>query len=292
MQRLLYLALSLALLNSCARPIANFSTTTEDARAAAPVNFSNQSEKAESYVWDFGDGQTSTDSVPEHRYMASGSYTVTLTAMDAKGKTGTKEQTVTVLPPDRCLVLIETPQGNMLAEIFDRTPLHQDNFVKLIEQGYYDSLLFHRVIEGFMIQGGDPDSRGAAPGAMLGSGGPGYTIKAEFVDSLAHVKGAIAAARTNNPQKRSSGSQFYIVQGRGIKAGDLDAKEGRYGFRYPSYLREEYLEVGGTPFLDQEYTVFGKVIEGLEVIDRIAALRTSPANRPNEDVWMVLKLIR
>ncbi|MEL7250918.1 MAG: peptidylprolyl isomerase [Bacteroidota bacterium] len=292
MQRLLYIALSLALLNSCARPIANFAAQEEAARAATPISFSNQSEKAESYLWEFGDGQTSKDSIPEHRYMASGTYTVKLTAFDAKGKTGTKEKEVTILPPDRCLVSIETPEGNMLAEIYDRTPLHQDNFVKLVEQGFYDSLLFHRVIDGFMIQGGDPDSRGANPGAMLGSGGPGYTIQAEFVDSLAHVKGALAAARTNNPQKRSSGSQFYIVQGRATKANDLDAKEGRYGFRYPSYIREEYMELGGTPFLDQEYTVFGKVIEGLDVIDRIATVRTSPQNRPENDVWMVIKLIR
>lgn len=291
MRKVLYLILAVGLLNACSRPAANF-RATEEARAAKPISFTNQTEEAETYLWDFGDGQTSTEISPDHRYMSSGTYTVTLTATNAKGKSGSSEQQVTVLPPDRCLVTIETPMGNMLAEIFDRTPLHQDNFVKLVEQGYYDSLLFHRVIDGFMIQGGDPDSKGASPGAMLGSGGPGYTIKAEFVDSLAHVKGALAAARTNNPQKRSSGSQFYIVQGREVSNQDLSTKEGRYGFRYPSYLREEYMEVGGTPFLDQEYTVFGKVIEGLDVIDRIAATRTNTQNRPNEDVWMVIRLIR
>lgn len=291
MRKVIYLALSLALLNACSRPAASF-RTSEQARAATPVNFTNQTEEAESYLWDFGDGETSTETSPDHRYLSSGTYTVKLTATNAKGKSGSKEQQVTVLPPDRCLVMIETPMGNMLAEIFDRTPLHQDNFVKLVEQGYYDSLLFHRVIDGFMIQGGDPDSKGASPGAMLGSGGPGYTIKAEFVDSLAHVKGALAAARTNNPQKRSSGSQFYIVQGREVADQDLNTKEGRYGFRYPSYIREEYMEAGGTPFLDQEYTVFGKVVEGLDVIDRIAATRTNTQNRPDEDVWMIIKLIR
>lgn len=291
MQRVLYLALAVALVNSCARPIANFSTT-EQVPAAKPVSFTNETQKAESYIWDFGDGETSTEASPEHRYMSSGTFTVKLTATDEKGKTGTKEKKVTVLPPDRCLVVIETPMGNMLAEIYDRTPLHQDNFVKLVEQGFYDSLLFHRVIDGFMIQGGDPDSKGAVPGKMLGSGGPGYTVKAEFVDSLAHVKGALAAARTNNPQKRSSGSQFYIVQGRQVQDQELDAKEGRYRFRYPSYLREEYQEMGGTPALDQEYTVFGKVIEGLDVIDRIATVRTNTQNRPNEDVWMVIRLVR
>ena len=292
MQRVIYLALAAAMFNACARPIANFSTPTEETRAAKPVAFNNETEKAETYLWDFGDGNTSTEISPEHRFMGSGTYTVKLTATDAKGKTGSKERKVTILPPDRCLVQIKTPMGDMLAEIYDRTPLHQDNFVKLVEQGFYDSLLFHRVIEGFMIQGGDPDSKGASPGAMLGSGGPGYTIKAEFVDSLAHVKGALAAARTNNPQKRSSGSQFYIVQGREVSEQDLNNKEGRYNFRYPSFIREEYMEMGGTPFLDQEYTVFGRVIEGLEVIDRVAAVRTNTQNRPNEDVWMIIKLIR
>jgi peptidyl-prolyl cis-trans isomerase B (cyclophilin B) len=180
----------------------------------------------------------------------------------------------------------------MIAEIFDSTPLHQDNFVKLVEQSYYDSLLFHRVIQGFMIQGGDPDSRNAPPSKTLGSGGPNYTVKAEFLDSLAHVKGALAAARTNNPQKRSSGSQFYIVQGKPVTEQMLNQQEGKSGFRYPSHVREMYLENGGTPFLDQGYTVFGRVIEGLEVIDRIAAQPTTTADRPAEDIWMVIRLIR
>ena len=182
--------------------------------------------------------------------------------------------------------------GNMIAEIFDSTPRHQENFVKLVEQQFYDSLLFHRVINGFMIQGGDPESRNAPAGKMLGSGGPGYTIKAEFVDSLAHVKGALAAARTNNPQKRSSGSQFYIVHGRSVSDQDLDNKEGKADFRYPRHIREAYAERGGVHFLDQEYTVFGRVIEGLEVIDDIAAVVTNSANRPKEDMWMIIKLIR
>lgn len=288
---ILYLA-ALLLVGSCARPTTNFSVPVEDIPAAKTLTFNNETEQAQTYFWDFGDGQTSTEKSPEHRFLGSGTYTVKLTATNEKGKTATKEQEVTVVAPERCLVLIQTPMGDMLAEIYDRTPLHQDNFVKMIEQGYYDSLLFHRVIQGFMIQGGDPDSKNAPPGKMLGSGGPGYTIKAEFVDSLAHVKGALSAARTNNPQKRSSGSQFYIVQGRTVSEQDLNNREGQEKFRYPSYVREEYLKMGGTPFLDQGYTVFGQVIEGLDVIDRIAAVNTNGQNRPNEDVWMVIKLIR
>ncbi|MEM9931179.1 MAG: peptidylprolyl isomerase [Bacteroidota bacterium] len=291
MQRLLFFFSTLLLLGSCARPTVQF-MMPETAQAGNAVSFANTTLDATTYLWDFGDGTTSTERDPAHRYLTSGSYTVTLTATNEKGKSTTKKQTVNLAAPKRCLVLIQTPEGEMIAEIFDSTPLHQDNFVKLIEQNFYDSLLFHRVIQGFMIQGGDPDSRGAPAGGMLGSGGPGYTIKAEFQDSLAHVKGALAAARTNNPQKRSSGSQFYIVQGREVNAQTLNQREGRYDFRYPSHVRDRYLEVGGTPFLDQEYTVFGQVIEGLDVIDRIAEVPTNSGNRPDDDMWMIIKLIR
>lgn len=276
---------------SCATPSPKF-TASSEVPAMRPVNFTNQSEKAIEYRWDFGDGTSSEEESPQHSYQHSGDYIVTLRAVDEKGKEKAKSQTVTIKAPDRCLVSIETPMGTMVAEIYDSTPLHQDNFVKMIEQGYYDSLLFHRVIQNFMIQGGDPNSRDAKPGQMLGSGGPGYTIKPEFKDSLAHVKGALAAARTNNPQKRSSGSQFYIVHGKPVTDAELNQREGRFDFRYPSYVREDYLTNGGTPFLDQDYTVFGKVIEGLEVIDLITAMKTNRANRPEEDVWMIIKLIR
>ncbi|MEM9931166.1 MAG: peptidylprolyl isomerase [Bacteroidota bacterium] len=291
MQRVFLALLAVSALASCARPTVSF-VAPPTAAAGNELSFSNNTQEATTYLWDFGDGNTSTEREPNHRFLTSGAYTVSLTATNEKGKSATQKQTVTLTAPKRCLVLIETPEGDMIAEIYDSTPLHQDNFVKLIEQNYYDSLLFHRVIEGFMIQGGDPDSRNAPAGGMLGTGGPGYTVKAEFQDSLAHVKGALAAARTNNPQKRSSGSQFYIVQGRPVSAQDLNQKEGRNRFRYPSHVRDRYAELGGTPFLDQEYTVFGQVIEGLDVIDRIAGVATNSANRPDEDVWMVIKLIR
>jgi len=142
------------------------------------------------------------------------------------------------------------------------------------------------------VQGGDPNSRGADANTRLGSGGPGYQIPAEFVDSLAHVKGALAAARTNNPQKASSGSQFYIVHGRSVTDAELNKQESSSGVRYPSEVREQYLKMGGSPFLDQGYTVFGQVIEGLDVIDKIATTKTRPGDRPEEDVWMKVTLVR
>lgn len=185
-------------------------------------------------------------------------------------------------------VLIETDYGNMKVMLYNSTPLHRDNFIKLAEEGYYNDLLFHRVIKGFMIQGGDPDSRGAAPGQRLGGGGPGYTIPAEI--NALHIKGALSAARTQNPEKASSGSQFYIVQGKPVQAFELDRYTQRHGNPYSEAQKKLYMELGGTPMLDYAYTVFGEVVEGLEVIDLIAAKETQ-AERPIEDVKMKVSVI-
>lgn len=284
------LLLSLAL-SHCARPLAKFAAPTE-VPAYDYVTFENQSEKATTYRWDFGDGTNSEATNPKHRFSKSGEYEISLTAVNEKGKSKTTSQKLAIIAPSRCLVQIETSEGTMVAELFDATPQHQDNFVKLVEQSYYDELLFHRVIDGFMIQGGDPNSKGAPAGKQLGTGGPGYTVPAEFVDSLAHVKGALAAARTNNPQKASSGSQFYIVHGRAVTDTELNQQEGRSNFRYPTSVRQDYLAKGGTPFLDQNYTVFGRVIEGLDIIDKIAKTPTASGDRPQENVWMKITLIR
>ena len=192
-----------------------------------------------------------------------------------------------------CLIEIVTDYGTMVVQLSDATPLHRDNFIKLAEEGYYDSLLFHRVIDGFMIQGGDPNSKNAAPGAPLGMGGPGYQVPAEFVDDLVHVKGAIAAARTGdnvNPEKKSSGSQFYIVHGNPVEDGMLDMIEMRKGFKYTDEQRAAYKELGGTPFLDRDYTVFGRVVSGLEVIDAIARVQKDQRDRPLKDVRMYIKV--
>ena len=278
---------------SCARPVAKFSVEGEK-RVLAPVRFDNQSQKAERYQWIFGDGSTSEAESPSHRYKASGAYTVQLKAINNKGKEKTVKKEIAIDPPKACLAELETEYGSMIIQLYDATPKHQDNFIKLAEEGFYDSLLFHRVIQNFMVQGGDPDSKGARAGQGLGSGGPGYTIEAEFVDSLVHLKGAIAAARTGdaaNPQKRSSGSQFYIVQGQPMTEDMLDRIEAQKGIRYSKEQREAYLEVGGTPFLDREYTVFGKVIEGLEVLDKIAAVQTDGRDRPVKDIAMKIRLI-
>ncbi len=143
-----------------------------------------------------------------------------------------------------------------------------------------------------MIQGGDPESKDAASNQRLGSGGPGYQVPAEFNNDLIHTKGALAAARNNNPAKKSSGSQFYIVQGSPVNEEQLNQVEARRGVRYTKEQRDQYLSLGGTPWLDGEYTVFGKVIEGMEVIDSIANLATNSQDRPREDVKMKVSVIK
>lgn len=188
-------------------------------------------------------------------------------------------------------VLITTEYGTILLKLYNETPLHRDNFLKLIKENYYDQLLFHRVITDFMIQGGDPDSKWAEPGDILGNGGPGYTIPAEFHPQFFHKRGAIAAARTNNPEKASSGSQFYIVQGRVFNDAELHMLENRMGIKFPDNHKKVYKTSGGYPPLDQNYTVFGEVIEGMEVVEKIAAVAKDRANRPTQDIAMTIKII-
>ncbi len=190
-------------------------------------------------------------------------------------------------------VEIETDMGTMKVELYDQTPIHRDNFIKLVEEGFYDDLLFHRVIKGFMIQGGDPNSRDAPQGQGLGSGGPGYTLEAEI--GAPHLYGTLAAARTggaSNPEKKSSGSQFYIVQGRKLTDSGLDNLQNQKGFTYNESQRALYKEKGGAAELDMDYTVFGQVIEGLDVIEKIAVVQTDRGNRPVSDVRMKIRVVK
>ena len=240
-------------------------------------------------------------------------------------------------------VVIETTYGNIAIKLYDETPLHRDNFIKLAKEGFYDDLIFHRVINEFMIQGGDPDSKGSTPEQPLGSGGPGYQIDAEIVyPKYFHKKGALAAARTNNPERKSSGSQFYIVQGKVYSNEEVEMEEqsmiqrqsqavvNKYfephreayirlqtandaegmekmrdmimneaaaelealkSYKLPAEIREAYTTVGGTPRLDDAYTVFGEVIDGLDVIDKIAAVETGAQDRPLKNVVMKIKVV-
>ena len=207
-------------------------------------------------------------------------------------------------------VEIETKFGSMIVQLSDSTPQHRDNFLKLVDEQFYDSLIFHRVIREFMVQGGDPQSKGADANARLEME-VGYTVEAEIRPDLLHFKGALSAARQGdnvNPERRSSGSQFYLVQGRPFSDNEMSGIEGRianfsmeYGnglanvengqFVYSDEAREMYKTVGGTPFLDMQYTVFGYVVEGLDIVDSIAAVPTDRrrGDRPLEDVVMSME---
>nr|WP_294790614.1 peptidylprolyl isomerase [uncultured Mucilaginibacter sp.] len=194
-------------------------------------------------------------------------------------------------------VRIKTVYGECIIRLYNETPLHRDNFIKLTKKGHYNGTLFHRVIQNFMIQGGDPDSKDPAknkPGMELGNGDVGYTIPAEFRDSLFHKRGVLAAARDDLPSKASSGCQFYIVEGKRFTDEDLDKLiQTRLKRRQiPASQRAVYKSVGGSPHLDQNYTVYGEVVSGLDMVDLIAAEKKDKNDRPLTDVAMTVSLLK
>ncbi len=216
---------------------------------------------------------------------------------------GSKSKSSNVVD-DRVRICVETNKGAFTVALYNETPLHRDNFIKLVRDGVYENTLFHRVIKGFMVQAGDPNSKDAPNGALLGDGDMGYTIPAEFNPNLFHKRGALAAARMGdevNPEKRSSGCQFYVVTGRKYREGELLEIEGYVNntrlqavgeeqymkepkFKYSDAQKQIYSSQGGTPFLDTNYTVFGEVIEGMSVIEDIENSITDGNDRPTSNV--------
>jgi peptidyl-prolyl cis-trans isomerase B (cyclophilin B) len=304
--RLVFGLFSLAIIAaSCAKmPTSVFKYEQHRQEIPSKVTFKNESLNAKAQVWDFGDKQKSTDASPLHEYSEPGTYTVTLTTQNGK-KTHQVSQTITVMAPKdaelynyyrnkgKTYVSLTTSEGTIKILLFDATPKHRDNFIKLVKEGFYNDLLFHRVIKGFMVQGGDPTSKNAELTKALGFNGPGYQVPAEFKNDVVHVKGAIAAARTGgpmNPEKESSGSQFYVVQGSPVNENLLMQTEQRSGIKYTADQKTLYLKYGGTPFLDHEYTVFGQVVEGLDIIDKMAAVKTGASDRPVENLKMTIKI--
>lgn len=183
------------------------------------------------------------------------------------------------------LILIKTSKGDITAKLYNDTPQHRDNFIKLIKQGWYNGSPFHRVISNFMIQGG---------GSANGKQDPGYTIEAEILPHYIHKKGALAAARMGdnvNPERRSSGSQFYIVQGQKYDANTLSMMSQRSQVNYTDEQKQLYSTLGGTPHLDGAYTVFGEVVSGFEVIDAIAGVQTGRGDVPVEEVSMTIEIL-
>jgi peptidyl-prolyl cis-trans isomerase B (cyclophilin B) len=209
-----------------------------------------------------------------------------------------KKQPQSPSAPSEPIIEIITPLGTMKARLYNQTPLHQQRFLQLIQDKFYDSLIFHRVIEQFMIQGGDPNSKFATEETQLGGGTlPGERIPAEFHPQLIHKRGALAMARDNNPEKSSSNCQFYIVQGKVFDStlwanlAERKQRQGQQVMPYTAAQKEIYEKIGGTPHLDGEYTVFGEVFSGLEVIDKIAALPKTPQNRTTPDIRMKIRVI-
>ncbi len=272
-------------------PEVNFEMSYEGEVAPVTVTFKNSSKNAEGYSWDFGDGTGSvTDAEPTHTFNGFGEFTVTLTAVNGSESVETTQKINIKQPPVKSVEII-TSKGTMIAELSNYTPQHRDNFIKLANEKFFDGLLYHRVMKNFMIQGGDPDSRNAPAGQRLGQGGPGYTVPAEMYPGKYHYKGALAAARTENPQKASSGSQFYIVHGRAVDDNFLSQVESKNRVSYSQADRSYYKEHGGTPGLDNLYTVFGNLISGFEVLDAIADVKVSDKggdkDRPLTDVKIV-----
>jgi cyclophilin family peptidyl-prolyl cis-trans isomerase len=211
----------------------------------------------------------------------------------SSARTSTKRAATVKIIDNSIKVKITTDSGVIVVKLYDSTPLHRDNFVKLVKAGFYDSLLFHRVISNFMIQGGDPNSKNAQAGVMLGGGGGDMErISAEFKPSLFHKKGTLCAARDGNPEKASSACQFYIVQGNKLTDEQLDGLDMQRAVKYTPEQRMVYKTIGGTPFLDMNYTVFGEVIKGLNVIDKIASVQKGQADRPLGDVRMKMEVIK
>ena len=191
------------------------------------------------------------------------------------------------------IVIISTKYGDIKIRLYDETPKHRDNFLKITKEGFFDGLLFHRVIKNFVVQGGDPDSKKATTGMLLGNGGPGYDIPSEINPELKHKRGAVGAARESddvNPERKSSGSQFYIVVGKKFSDEDMNKVELKYKRKFSEKDRELYKTTGGTPHLDGNYTVFGEVIEGMDIVDKISIVATDSNDRPVEDIKMTIKI--
>jgi cyclophilin family peptidyl-prolyl cis-trans isomerase len=279
--------LTTILLSSCAKPMVDFVAKGGGVQVPAKVRFENTTVSAERFEWDFGNGQTSYEVSPSYRYTASGEYTVTLTAFK-NGKKKTIKKQISFTAPEQCLVELSTSLGDITLLLYDATPRHREHFLEMAQNGIIDSTIFHRVINGFMIQGGDLVTKPKSDvesrkKALIFSQ---IKLYPELVDTLIHEKGALAAARMPdnvNPQKLSSPTQFYIVHGTTLNESMISKNLGTNS-GLSKELIERYLKNGGSPQLDGEYTIFGKVIYGLDVVDKIANTPTNQDDKPIKDI--------
>ena len=271
-------------MNACAKPISNFNSPPGVYTAPTYINFKNQSTGSDSYVWKIDSEIVSDSTDLNHLFLDSGRHTIEL--VSTKGsKESISQRDIFIEAPTECLVYILTNYGPLIVSLSDKTPGHRDNFLQLVSTSFYEGIKFHRVINGFMIQAGDPKTNPTSRKIKHPK-----EIKEEISKDLLHYRGALAAARLPdnvNPTKASSGTQFYIVEGQQLTT---DAIE-EYGYNrlegYSEDQKLQYLSHGGTPQLDGEYTVFGQLIDGYDTLDKISNVKTDKSNKPIEPVIII-----
>ncbi len=278
--------ISLFFLCSCARPVAKFSHQESNTLVApVEVSFQNTSTGADSYTWVIDDTLRYDTVDISHLFLESGRHTIKLISKKGQKQSIASKELI-INPPTNCLVHLETNYGNMLLELSELTPKHRDSFARLVDAGYYDGIIFHRVIDGFMIQAGDNKLRkNKYPNPT-----PKKETMPEFREELIHHKGALSAARMPddvNPEKASSATQFYIVHGKELSDKSIDNYESSRPIDYTQDQRSMYKSVGGAPQLDGEYTIFGKLISGFDTLDKIAQIDTDNRDKPLEDVIII-----
>ncbi|MBT8232553.1 MAG: peptidylprolyl isomerase [Saprospiraceae bacterium] len=281
MKQILYFFTIGLLATACSKPVANFLIEEDKVQIAESVSFVNSSQGAETFVWSINGDVQSNEKDFKNTFYESGRHTIGLKAI--KGSDiSEKTSDVFITAPQECKVFIKTNFGNLILGLYEETPIHLNNFVDLVENGFYDGIKFHRIMDGFMIQGGDVKTRDKSFNGTYQS-----EIHAEINSHAYHVRGALAAARMPdeiNPDKKSSGTQFYIVDGRNIDIDNLRDTESSKLIDYSEEQIAQYLENGGAPQLDGEYTVFGYLIEGYDVLDKISGVETDEKNKPLEEV--------
>ncbi len=272
------------IISACSKPISHFRALGTDRTAPSTIDFENLSKGADAYMWLIDSQPVSDSSTLSHMFLSSGRHTIELIS-----KSGSKEsiskQDIFIEAPEQCLVYMMTNYGPLLLSLSDITPGHRDNFSDLVESGFYNGIQFHRVINGFMIQAGDETTN--PPSQKIRHKAE---IKAEINTDLFHYKGALAAARqpdSVNPEKASSGTQFYIVEGQTISQKSMDQFANSKAFDYTKAEMQRYIDEGGSPQLDGEYTVFGHLVEGYDTLDKISNVDTDRRDKPTDPVIII-----
>lgn len=285
MKQLLFCVICLLILTRCGRPVALFNLDSSEYEAPASIKILNHSKNAESYLWLIDEQPVSESMHLQHTILESGNYILELKAISGN-RSSNKIQEIHVRAPRFCSVYMLTTKGEMVFELNENTPVHLQNFIDLVDQGYYNGIMFHRVIDGFVIQAGDNSERVSGDGKFRTDDEIPHEINTKDI----HVRGALAAARMPdnvNPERASSGTQFYVVDGRDLKLDDLRRFEASKLVNYSREQIEEYLEKGGAPQLDEQYTVFGYLVYGKEVLEEISKVETDEKDKPVNPVEII-----